>query len=372
MTKNPGEMVRFLDLGAAYRELQADIDRAIARVLESGWYLLGEELDAFEREFASFVQAQRCVGVANGLDALVLSLRALEVGPGDEVIVPANTYIATWLAVSEVGAMPVPVEPVPEVWNIDPGLVEAAITPRTKALLPVHLYGQPADLDPLLALARRRGLKVVEDAAQAHGARYHGRRIGSHGDIVAWSFYPGKNLGALGDGGAVTTDDPHLAERVRLLRNYGSRVKYLNEVKGRNSRLDELQAAVLRAKLTRLDDWNARRAAQAARYVAGLEGRAPIGLPRVLPGVEPCWHLFVIDVADRERVQRELKERGIETLIHYPVPPHRSEAYAADRAWSSLPVTEAAARSHLSLPIGPHLSAEHQERVIASLLDVVR
>ncbi len=371
MTTSTGEPVRFLDLGAAYRELRTEIDEAVARVLESGWYLLGQELDAFEREFATYAGAQRCVGVGNGLDALVLSLKALGVGPGDEVIVPANTYIATWLAVSEVGAVPVPVEPVPGVWNLDPALVEAAITPRTKALLPVHLYGQPADLDPLLAVARRHGLAVLEDAAQAHGAAYRGKRIGAHGNVVAWSFYPGKNLGALGDGGAVTTDDPGLADRVRSLRNYGSRIKYLNEEKGRNSRLDELQAAVLRVKLRHLDAWNARRAAQAAVYLDAFQGHAALGTPRVIPGAAPCWHLFVVDVADRNRVQRELKERGIETLIHYPVPPHLSDAYSGDRAWPRLPVTEAAAEHHLSLPIGPHLSSEAQGRVIASLLDVV-
>lgn len=236
--------VPFLDVGATYRELKSELDENVARVLESGWYLLGEELKAFEQEYAAYTGSRHCVGVGNGLEGLVLALKALGVGPGDEVIVPANTYIATWLSVSYVGATPVPVEPTPGVWNIDPERIEAAITPRTKVILPVHLYGQPADIAPILHMARLHGLRVLEDAAQAHGARYQGRRIGSHGDIVSWSFYPGKNLGCFGDGGAVTTNDPDLADKVRMLRNYGSRVNNQNELKGHNSRLDEIQAAV--------------------------------------------------------------------------------------------------------------------------------
>jgi dTDP-4-amino-4,6-dideoxygalactose transaminase len=365
-------MVKFLDVKAGYLEVKAEADAAIARVLDSGWYLLGAELSAFEAEFASFVEAPHCVGVGNGLDALVLSLKALGVGPGDEVVVPANTYIATWLAVSYVGATPVPVEPVEGLWNLDPDRIEAAITPRTRAILPVHLFGQPADLDPILEIARRRGLKVVEDAAQAHGARYRGRRIGSHGDAVTWSFYPGKNLGCLGDGGAVTTPHADVAERVRVLRNYGSRVKYQNEVKGHNSRLDELQAAVLRVKLRRLDAWNARRRALAGRYLAALAPLPGLDLPRVLDRVEPAWHLFVVGLDERDRVQALLRERGVECLIHYPVPPHRSQAYAADRDWGALPITERAARRHLSLPIGPHLSTADQDRVIAALGEILR
>jgi dTDP-4-amino-4,6-dideoxygalactose transaminase len=366
MSAESTRQVKFLDLRAAYLELKGEVDDAVAGVLDSGWYLLGNELDAFEREYAAYTSARQCVGVANGLDALILALEALGVGPGDEVIVPANTYIATWLAVSEVGAVPVPVEPVPGVWNLDPARIEAALTPRTKVLLPVHLYGQPADLDPILGIARKRGLKVLEDAAQAHGARYQGRRIGSHGDIVAWSFYPGKNLGCLGDGGAVTTDDPALADRVRVLRNYGSRVKYRNEVKGHNSRLDELQAAVLRVKLRCLDEWNARREAQATRYLDAFKGSA-VRTPAIVRGAASAWHLFVIDVPDRDRVQAELKASGVETLIHYPIPPHLSDAYAGDGPWQPLPITEEAARTHLSLPIGPHLSHDDQERVIAAI-----
>lgn len=365
-------MVKFLDLRAAYLEQKGDIDEAVARVLDSGWYLLGEELRRFEGEFASYTGAAECIGVANGLEALALTLEAMGVGPGDEVVVPANTYIATWLAVSQVGAVPVPVEPIPGVWNIDPSRIEAVLTRRTKVILPVHLYGQPADLEPILDLARRRGLRVLEDAAQAHGASYRGRRIGSHGDAVCWSFYPGKNLGALGDGGAVTTSDPALADRLRVLRNYGSRTKYKNEVKGYNSRLDEIQAAVLGVKLTRLDAWNARRQEVSARYLEALADCPRLGLPRLAPEVTSTWHLFVVDVPDRDRIQEALRQAGVETLIHYPTPPHLSDAYRSDRDWGSLPITEAASRSHLSLPMGPHLSPADQGRVIEALRDLMR
>ena len=283
-------MIPFLDLKAPHVELRAEIDAAIARVVDSGWYVLGPEVEAFEAEYAAWCEARHAVSVANGLDALHLALRALDVGPGDEVIVPSNTYIATWLAVSQCGARPVPVEPLDASYNLDPARIEAALTPRTKLILPVHLYGQPADLDPILQLARKHGLRVLEDGAQAHGARYKGRRLGSHGDAVAWSFYPGKNLGALGDGGAVTTNDAELAERIRVLRNYGSRVKYVNELRGFNSRLDPLQAAVLRVKLAHLDDWNARRKAIATQYLVGLADCGLV-LPQVPAFADPVWHL---------------------------------------------------------------------------------
>jgi dTDP-4-amino-4,6-dideoxygalactose transaminase len=364
----PGPPVKFLDLRAGYLELKQDLDEAVSRVLDSGWYVLGAELQAFETEYAAYVGAAHCVGLANGLEALVLGLEALGVGPGDEVIVPANTYIATWLAVSAVGAIPVPVEPDPGTFNLDPGRIETALTKATRAILPVHLYGQPADLDPILATARRHGLKVLEDAAQAHGARYRGRRIGCHGDLAAWSFYPGKNLGCFGDGGAVTTDDPELADRIRVLRNYGSREKYRNDVKGHNSRLDEIQAAVLRVKLRHLDAWNARRVRIAMRYLDAFSSRPGLLLPEVLPNVLPAWHLFVVALRDRDLTQARLRELGVETLIHYPVPPHLSQAYAGDRRWPSLPITEQAARTHLSLPIGPHLDEGGQARVIEALL----
>lgn len=362
-------MIPFLDLGAAYRELKTEIDMAIHRVLDSGWYILGQEVDAFEAEWADYCGAGYAVGLANGLDALSLALRALEIGSGDEVIVPSNTYIATWLAVSAVGARPVPVEPDPATHNLDPALIEGAITPATRAILPVHLYGQPADLDPIIALARRHGLAVVEDAAQAHGARYKGQRIGAHGDVVCWSFYPGKNLGALGDGGAITTNRADLADRIRVLRNYGSRVKYVNEVQGVNSRLDPIQAAVLRAKLPYLDAWNERRHAIAAAYFEGLQDSGLI-LPHVPNWADPVWHLFVVRASDRDGVQRRLARAGIGTLIHYPVPPHMQGAYVhLGFASDALPLARSLAVEVLSLPIGPHLALADVRSIITSLRD---
>lgn len=361
--------VPFLDLGAAYKELQPEIDSAVLASMRTGWYILGPEVEAFEAEFAAYCEAAHCVGVANGLDALHLALRAMDVGPGDEVIVPSNTYIATWLAVNQCGATPVPVEPVEATYNIDPSLIEAAITPRTKVILPVHLYGQPADLDPILAVARKHGVKVLEDAAQAHGARYKGKRIGGHGDAVAWSFYPGKNLGALGDGGAVTTNDPEIADRIRVLRNYGSRVKYVNEEQGYNSRLDPIQAAALRVKLKHLDEWNARRADIAKRYHAALQETALVR-PTAPEWAAPVWHLYVIRSPQRDALQRHLTDAGIDTLIHYPIPPHLQQAYAhLGYKAGDFPIAEAMAREVLSLPMGPQLSAEDQEKVIATLLD---
>lgn len=357
-------MIPFLDLGAAYRELQADIDAAVHRVLDSGWYILGPEVEAFEADWAGYCGAGHAVGVANGLDALILALRALEVGPGDEVIVQSNTYIATWLAVTGVGARPVPVEPDVRTHNMDPARIAAAITPATRAILPVHLYGQPADLDPILAVARAHGLAVVEDAAQAHGARYKGRRIGAHGDVVCWSFYPGKNLGALGDGGAITTDRADLADRIRVLRNYGSRVKYVNEVQGVNSRLDPLQAAVLRAKLPHLDAWTDRRRAIALAYAAGL-AQAGLILPEVPDWADPAWHLYVVRTGDRDGLQQRLAAAGIGTLIHYPIPPHQQAAYTGlGIAPDALPLARQLAAEVLSLPMGPHLAMEDAQKVI--------
>ncbi len=360
--------VPFLDLGAAYRELQDEIDAAVGESMASGWYIGGPEVERFEREFAAFTDADQCVAVGNGLDALVLSLRALGIGPGDEVIVPSNTYIATWLAVSQVGATPVPVEPREDTFTIAPDRIEAAITPRTRAIMPVHLYGLPADLDPILEIALNRGLRVVEDAAQAHGARYKGRRVGAHGDAVAWSFYPGKNLGAFGDAGAMTTNEPEIADRVRVLRNYGSRVKYVNEVQGYNSRLDPVQAAVLRVKLRHLDDWNERRRGIASRYLTELAGTS-LHLPVIPSWAEPVWHLFVVQTPDRDRLQKSLTEAGIGTLIHYPIPPHRQEAYAAlDLPEGRLPLAERMAREVLSLPIGPQMSPDQIGRATASIV----
>ena len=360
--------IPFLDLGAAYRELKPEIDAAVSGVLNSGWYILGPEVEAFEEEWAAYCEARHAIGVANGLDALTLSLRALDIGPGDEVIVPSNTFIATWLAVSGVGARPVPVEPDPETYNIDPDRIEAAITPRCRAIIPVHLYGQPADLDPILDVASKHGLRVVEDAAQAHGARYKGKRIGAHGDLVCWSFYPGKNLGALGDAGAVTTNDAELAERLQMLRNYGSRQKYVNEEPGVNSRLDPIQAAVLRVKLKVLDEWTERRRAIAATYHDGLS-KFDLVAPHVPDWSDPVWHLYVIRSHERDGLQKRLSKAGIGSLIHYPIPPHMQKAYEdLDIAPEKLPLARDLADQVLSLPMGPQLGLDAARRVVAEVV----
>lgn len=359
--------VPFLELRPSYLELKQEIDAAVARVLDGGWYILGPEVEAFEADWASFCGASHAVGLANGLDALVLALRALDVGPGHEVIVPSNTYIATWLAISAVGATPVPVEPDPATYNIDPSRVADAITGATRAVLPVHLYGQPADLDAILAIARDRGIFVVEDAAQAHGARYRGKPIGAHGDVVCWSFYPGKNLGAFGDAGAITTDNAVLADRIRLLRNYGSKQKYVNEERGMNSRLDPLQAAVLRVKLRHLEGWTERRREIAAVYGQGLRGRG-LTLPQVPQWADPAWHLYVIRSPDRASLQKRLSDAGIGTLIHYPVAPHMQGAYSdLELAPDALPIARRLAEEVLSLPMGPHLTTEQALQVVKAI-----
>jgi dTDP-4-amino-4,6-dideoxygalactose transaminase len=360
--------VSFLDLRAQHAEIEQELESAFRRVLHSGWFILGEEVSAFEREFAAYCGVKHCVGVANGLEALHLILCALGVGPGDEVIVPSNTYIATWLAVSQCGARPVPVEPDERTFNVDPSLVEAAITGRTRAILPVHLYGQPADMDPINAIAKKHGLAVVEDAAQAHGARYRGRRTGALGKAAGFSFYPGKNLGALGDAGAVTTDDDALAEKVRVLRNYGSRVKYQNETRGFNSRLDEVQAALLRVKLARLDQWNKARRAIATTYLRELE-HSGLRLPSFADEIEPVWHIFAVRSSRRDALQRHLAESGIGTMIHYPIPPHLQPAYADLRLrQGALPVSERIHREILSLPLWPGM----QDSAITSVCAAAR
>jgi dTDP-4-amino-4,6-dideoxygalactose transaminase len=357
----------FLDLKAAQQELSTELEQGFDRVLNSGWYILGPEVEAFEAEYAAYCEAKHCVGVANGLDALHLALLALDVDPGDEVIVPSNTYIATWLAVSQCGAKPVPVEPDPNTYNIDPARIEAAITAKTKVILPVHLYGQPADMEPILAIAKKHGLRVLEDGAQAHGASYKGKRLGAHGDVVAWSFYPGKNLGAIGDGGAITTNDAELAERIRVLRNYGSRVKYVNDVRGFNSRLDPLHAVALRAKLKVLDNWNARRTAIAGCYTTDLANSGLI-VPFVPEWAEPVWHLYVIQHPQRDALQKRLHEQGIGTLIHYPTPPHLQTAYAElGFVKGDFPIAEQIHRKVLSLPIGPHLNKDSVEATLNTL-----
>lgn len=359
--------IPFLDLQPVYRAAQPAIDAALLRVAGSGWFLLGEELKAFERAYAASVGAADCAGVANGLDALALALEALGVGPGDEVIVPSNTYIATWLAVSQCGATPVPVEPDPVTYNLDPARIEAAITPRTKVLLPVHLYGLPADMGAINLVAERHGLKVLDDCAQAHAAHYHGRPVGSLADLSAWSFYPGKNLGAMGDGGGVTGSDSAAMAQVRVLRNYGSKVKYHNEVKGRNSRLDEIQAAVLAAKLPLLQAQTEERRRLAAMLLDGLSG-APLQLPVVPAGLDSAWHLFVVQHDDRDRLQADLAKQGIGTLIHYPVPPHRQPAYAElGYGDGDFPISESMHRRVLSLPLWPGMSDAQVERVIRAV-----
>lgn len=358
--------IPFLDLKRVNAAHDGAIRAAIDRVLDSGWYILGEETKAFEREFASYCEARHCIGVANGLDALNLILRAYDIGAGDEVLVPSNTFIATWLAVSQAGATPVPVEPDAATHNMDPALIEAAITPRTKAIMPVHLYGQMAAMEPIMEIARRHGLKVVEDAAQAHGARWAGQRAGSIGDAAGFSFYPGKNLGALGDGGAITTNDDALAARLRMLHNYGASIKYHHEVAGVNSRLDEIQSAVLRAKLPALDAENAARRRIAGLYTEALQG-LPIDLPVVADGAEPVWHLYVIATDRRAAVQAALSEAGIGHLVHYPIACHRQKAYAG-KTWPALPIAERGAERVLSLPFAPYLTAED----VAEVAGVVR
>jgi dTDP-4-amino-4,6-dideoxygalactose transaminase len=363
-------MIKFLDLKKVNDAHGEEISGAIQRVLDSGWYLLGAEGEAFEQEFAEFCGAEYCLGVANGLDALTLILMAYrELGvmvEGDEVIVPANTYIASILAISRAGLKPVLVEPNELTYNIDPTLVEAAITERTKAIMAVHLYGQCADMDPICAIAKKHGLKVVEDAAQAHGATYRGGKTGSLGDAAGFSFYPGKNLGALGDGGAVTTSDGQLAEVIRALRNYGSHEKYHNKFKGMNSRLDEIQAAVLRVKLKHLDaDTDLRRKA-ANYYLENLKESKSVTLPAVADYGVPAWHLFVVRVLQRNQLMEHLAQLGVQTMVHYPIPPHQQVAYSELRG-VALPITESIHREVLSLPISPVMSEADLSHVVESV-----
>jgi dTDP-3-amino-3,4,6-trideoxy-alpha-D-glucose transaminase len=364
--------VKFLDLSVPHAEIQSELGDAFRRVVARSWFVLGAEVEGFEDEFARYCGARYCVAVGNGCDALEIALQALDLGPGDEVIVPGTTFAATWFAVSRIGALPIPVEISADTVTLDPDLIEAAITPRTRAIIPVHLYGHPAEMDRVRAIAMRHGLRVIEDAAQAHGARYRGCRTGSLGDVAAFSFYPGKNLGALGDAGAVVTSDATLADRLRQLRNYGSREKYVHREVGRNSRLDELQAAFLRVKLPYLDRWNAARRAVATRYRAQLSKLdATMTLPIQRPACEHSWHLFVIHVAERDLVQARLNERGIETLIHYPIPTHKQPAYAAMNNSCRLPISERLAATALSLPIGSHLAESDVDEVCEALHSVL-
>lgn len=361
--------VPFLDLRAAHARYADELKAAAARVIDSGWYVLGQELAAFEREFAGYCGVDHAIGVGNGLDALTLILRGYrELGrlaEGDEVIVPANTFIASFLAITENRMVPVPIEPDPATFNLDPAQVETAIRPRTRAIMAVHLYGQLADMAGLRALARRQGLLLIEDAAQAHGATMEGRRAGAFGDAAAFSFFPTKNLGALGDGGAVVTGDARLAERVRALRNYGSNVKYRHLFPGVNSRLDELQAAMLRVKLRYLDEEIAHRREVARRYRDGIRN-AHIQLPAVAEEAAHVWHLFVVRSARRDDLQQHLHAHGIQSQVHYPVPPHRQPAYLALLGRARLPVAERLHQQVLSLPMGPALDDADVARVIAA------
>jgi len=359
--------VPFLDVGACYRELREEYDAAYRRVMNSGWYILGEEVEAFESEFASACSSSYCIGTGNGLEALFLILKAYGIGEGDEVIVPAHTFIATWLAVSNTGARPVAVDSEEKGFQMDPTRVVDAITARTRAIVAVHLYGEPADMDALREIASARNIRLVEDAAQAHGAKWRGKPAGALGDAAGFSFYPTKNLGALGDGGAVLTDDPRLATSIRTLHNYGSAGKYNHVTRGYNSRLDALQAAFLRVRLCHLEAWNTRRKELAKAYLTGLAGTQCI-LPITREGAQPSWHLFVIRYAERERLRHFLRLHGIETLIHYPVPPHLTGAYQ-DSGYSrgDFPRTEQLADTVLSLPMGPHVDPVMAERVIATI-----
>ncbi len=381
--------IPILDLKPAVDELRSELDAAYRRVMDSGWFLLGPELDGFEREYAASVGTKHCIGVANGLEAMQLALMARGIGPGDEVIVPSNGYIATWLAVTHVGARPVPCEPDPRTFNLDPARLPEVTTPRTKAIIPIHLYGQTADMDAINAFAATRGLFVLEDAAQSHGAGYRStgvppvmpsatvppasakhtwRQAGALAHAAGVSFYPSKNLGALADGGAVTTNDDALADRIRRLRNYGSKIRYQNEHVGLNSRLSELQAAFLRVKLTRLNEWNERRALLATRYHDCLANVGDLVLPSVPEWTRPVWHLYVIRTAKRDALQAHLSKVDIGTQIHYPTPPHLSQAYRS-AGWNpgNFPIAEKLAAEVLSLPIGPHVTVEQVDNVCAAI-----
>jgi dTDP-4-amino-4,6-dideoxygalactose transaminase len=361
-------MIPFLDLKTINLADATELHGALQKVLDSGWFILGREVEAFESEFADYCGTSHAIGVANGLDAISLILRAYGIGDGDEVIVPTNTYIATWLAVSHCGAKPVPVEPVEATYNLDPQRLESAITSRTKAIIVVHLYGQAADMDAINEIASRHGIKVIEDAAQAHGATYKGRRAGSLGDAAAFSFYPGKNLGALGDAGGITTSDTELASKLKMLRNYGSKVKYHNDVIGYNSRLDELQAAFLRVKLPKLDSANRARACIAKYYDQELSNIEGLTLPYVPAWAGPVWHLYVIRHRSRDKFAHRLAQLGVGTVIHYPVPPHMQPCYQQELEQSCFPIAEAIHREVISIPMGPTMTIEDA----AAVVDAVR
>jgi dTDP-4-amino-4,6-dideoxygalactose transaminase len=363
--------VPFVDLKAQYASIKADVLPAIDEVLESARFIMGPQVDRFEREFARFTGARHCIGVESGTSALKIALEALGIGAGDEVVVPANTYIASALAVSATGATPVLVE-MRDDYLIDAHAIEGALTPRTKALMPVHLYGQMVPMQPILDIARRHGLRVVEDACQSHGARWNGRRAGSIGDVGCFSFYPGKNLGCYGDGGAIVTDDDALDERIRLLRDFGQMKKYEHAIKGDNSRLDSLQAAVLNVKLPHLDAWNDARRTNARRYDDALAA-AGFPVPKRIDDEGHVYHLYVTEVPDRDGVRERLAQRGVESGIHYPIPIHLQPAYAEFAVLKGrFPKTETAAHRVLSLPMFPEMTAAQVEYVVDALRAAVR
>jgi dTDP-4-amino-4,6-dideoxygalactose transaminase len=361
------KMIQFLDIKAINLAIEDELKSAFDKVLKSGWFIQGKEVESFEAEFAAYCGASGAVGVSNGLDALHLILRAYEIGRGDEVIVPSNTFIATWLAITYCNATPVPVEPEIDTYNIDPAKIEAALTEKTKAIIVVHLYGQPADMGPIMAIGKKYGLPVIEDAAQAHGATYKGLRAGALGNAAAFSFYPGKNLGALGDGGAVTSNDMDLISKVRMLSNYGSLVKYNHELRGYNARLDELQAAFLRVKLHHLDTQTEIRRRIAATYTEQLRD---VLVPSVMKETNPVWHLYVIRTKKRDQVLQALKERGVMASIHYPVPPHLQGAFAdLGYTFGNFPISEMIHNEVLSLPIDPTLKDCDVKKVIVNLAE---
>ncbi|RTD95851.1 DegT/DnrJ/EryC1/StrS family aminotransferase [Variovorax atrisoli] len=358
-------MIPFFDIHAGHSELADELNLAFQRVLKSGHLIMGPELSAFESEFADYCGVKHCIGVGNGLDALALTLRARGIKPGDEVIVPSQTFIATWLGVSMVGATPVPVEIDPLTYNLDPSRILSKVTSKTKAIVPVHLYGLPAAMSEIMEIAKSAELFVMEDAAQGHGATHHGKRTGALGHAATFSFYPTKNLGGMGDGGAIVTSDDDLADKLRMLRNYGSKKKYVHEVAGVNSRLDELQAAILRVKLSRLDEWNDRRRKIAQRYSAALDGVGDLRVPLIPPATTHVFHLYVVSTKNREELARYLDSVGISTLVHYPIPPHMQGAYSElAYAAESFPLGSAASNEALSLPIWPQMSFDQVDIVV--------
>lgn len=360
-------MINFLDMKPMHDKIKNEIMEAIERVYDSGWYILGKEVELFEEEFAKYSGTKYCVGVGSGLGALELILKGYDIGEGDEVIIPANTFIATALAVSYAGATPVLVDVDEKTYNINPELIESAITDKTKAIMPVHLYGHPCDMDPIVEIAKKHNLKVIEDSSQAQGALYKGRMVGSLGDASGMSLFPVKNMGALGDAGVVTTDDKELADKIKILRNYGSSKKYYNEYKGYNCKLDEIQAAILRVKLKYIDEWNEYRQNIASEYLKNIKNDK-IMLPSILEGANHVWHRFVIRTKDRDGLQKYLEEHGIQAMPHYPVPIHKQEAYTElSYLIGTLPVTEHISDEILSLPLYQYMNEDDVNKVINKL-----